>query len=229
VDHPVWLVPMTAATGAGNSSTGVVLYDTRANAGRFYPIAGLGVTRNVKTIFKSSPRNIRDADPANVQLYQIYGEPTWVTSYVQPNDYGESFQAVGIVDARRLTGANVIIAPTKTEALAAYRQWLADQNVQTGATPTGAQVTVTGRVTRVSAATRSGTTVYSLLLEGQTRIFTAGLVLSPELPLARPGDTVSVTFLDTGETTVTLTAFDDTSIAAGTPAPPTPGVTTAPP
>ena len=221
VDSPVWLVPMTSAASTDNSSTGVVLYDTRDRAGRFYPIAGLGVTQNVKTIFKSSPQNIRDYNPSNVQLYSIYGEPTWVTSFVQPNDYGESFQAVGIVDARHLNGADVIIAPSKTEALAEYRQWLADHNIQTGATPTGKPVTVQGRVTRVSAATQNGTTVYYLLLDGQTRIFEAGLALSPKLPLVQPGDTVRLTFLDTGQNVVTLTSFDDANIqvGAGTPTP----------
>lgn len=221
VNSPVWLVPMTTASGTDTSGTGVVLYDTRDNAGRYYPIKGLSVTQNVKTIFKSSPRNVRDYDPSNVQLYSVYGEPTWVTSYVQTNDYGESFQAVGIVDARHLSGANVVIAPSKGEALAEYRQWLADHNIRTGAAPTGKPVTVAGTVARVSAATQNGTTVYYLLLNGQTRIFEAGLSLSPQLPLVKPGDAVRVTYLDTGQSEVTLTAFDDTNIPAnmGTPAP----------
>lgn len=209
LDSPVWLVPMMSATGDDSAGTGVALYDTRDTAGRFYPLAGLGVTQDVTALFKSSPRNVGGYTPANVQLYSIYGEPTWVTSYVVPNDYGESFQAVGIVDARHRNGANVIVARTKAEALAEYRQWLADHNIQTGAAPTGKSVTVTGTVARVSTATQNGTTVYYLTLDGQTRIFEAGLALSPELPLVRPGDTVSVTFLDTGEDTVMLTAFDD--------------------
>jgi hypothetical protein len=163
-----------------------------------------------------------------VQLYQIYNEPTWVATFVQKNDFGGSFQAVGIVDARHLNGANVIMASTKSEALAQYAQWLADNNVQGSApTPTGKPVTITGRVTRISAATERGTTVYSMLLDGQSRIFKAGLALSPELPLVQPGDTVTVTYLDTQETVVTLTAFDDTSIHVGG-ASATPGATATP-
>lgn len=221
VGHPVWVVPMTSAAGGG-SGTGVVLYDTRGTTGRFYPITGLGVTLDVTTLFKSSQRNIGSYTPANVELYDIYGEPTWVTSYVVPNDYGESFQAVGIVDAQHLSGANVIVAPTKDEALAEYRQWLDDHNIQTGAAASGKPTTVTGTVARVSETTRNGTTVYYLRLVGQTRIFEAGLALSAELPLVQPGDSVSVTFLDTGQNVVTLTAFDDTNLAAGTPAAATP-------
>jgi hypothetical protein len=217
-DHPVWLVPMTSSSGQDNSSTGVVLYDTRANAGRFYPLVGLGVTQNVRAILKGSPLNIRDYTPTNIQLYQLYGEPTWVTTFVQPNLYGESFQAIGLLDARHLSGANVIMAPTKSAALAQYAQWLADHNIQTGATPTGKAVTVEGTIERISATTQSGTSVYFFTLAGQQRIFEAGLALSPQLPLAQPGDHVRVTYLDTGQQQVTLTAFDDLNIPLEAPA-----------
>jgi hypothetical protein len=82
-------------------------------------------------------------------------------------------------------------------------------------------------VTRINAATERGTTVYSMLLDGQSHIFKAGLALSPELPLVQPGDTVTVTYLDTQETVVTLTAFNDTSIHVGGAAV-TPGATATP-
>ncbi|MGE5334770.1 MAG: hypothetical protein ACM3N4_08740, partial [Nitrososphaerota archaeon] len=216
VDQPVWLEPMTSNNGSDNSSTGIMLFDTKDMTGRFYPLNGLGATSNVINTFQTNPQNIRNYDVGNVQLYQIYNEPTWVATFVQKNDYGGSFQAVGIVDARSLNGANVIMASSKSEALAGYAQWLADHNVQ-GSTPTpsGKSVTVTGRVTRINAATERGTTVYSMLLDGQRHIFKAPLGLSPELPLVQPGDTVTVTFLDTQETVVTLTAFNDASIHIG--------------
>jgi hypothetical protein len=216
VDQPVWLEPMTSNNGSDNSSTGVMLFDTKDMTGRFYPLSGLGATNNVETTFTSNPNNIRNYTVGAVQLYQIYNEPTWVATFVQKNDFGGSFQAVGIVDARHLSGANVIMASTKSEALAQYAQWLADNNVAGSApTPTGKSVTITGQVTRINAATERGTTVYSMLLDGQTRIFKAGLALSPELPLVQPGDTVTVTYLDTQETVVTLTAFNDASIHVG--------------
>jgi len=110
--------------------------------------------------------------------------------------------------------------PSKSLALAAYSQWLADNGVQTHKPiPSGTPVTLQAKVTRISAATESGSTVYYLLLQGQTRIFRAGLQLSAELPLVREGDAVSVTYLDTGQTVVTLTRFDDSNIQLATPTP----------
>ena len=146
VDQPVWLEPMTSNNGSDNSSTGVMLFDTKDMTGRFYPLSGLGATNNVESTFTSNPNNIRNYDVGAVQLYQIYNEPTWVATFVQKNDFGGSFQAVGIVDARHLSGANVIMASTKSEALAQYAQWLADNNVAGSApTPTGKSVTITGQ------------------------------------------------------------------------------------
>jgi hypothetical protein len=222
-DQPVWLVPMTSSSMNDQSSTGVILFDTKDMTGRYYPLSGLGVADNVETIFASNPQNIRNYAVTNVQLYSIYGEPTWVANFVQGETIGDSFQAIGIVDAKHLNGANVIMAANKTQALAGYAQWLADHNIQTPASPTGKTVSLQGRVTRISSATQNGTTVYYLLLEGQTRIFEAGLALNPELPLVQPGDQVQVNYLDTGQSFVTLTSFDDLSIhvagGASTPGP----------
>src|SRR5262249_5159474 len=172
-----------------------------------------------KTI-TSNPQNIRDYGVGSLQLYQIYGEPTWVATFVRDTDLGQTFQAVGIVDAKRLTPANVIMAPTKSEALAQYAQFLAANNVQgQGPVATGKKVEVEGKVARISAATQNGATIYYLLLEGQPRIFLASLNLSAKLPLVQAGDQVKVTYLDTGQSVETLTAFDDLSIQANATAP----------
>jgi hypothetical protein len=217
VDQPVWLEAMTSGSSTDNSATGVVLFDTKDMTGHFYPLSGLGVTANVTHTFESNPANIRGYKVANVQLYQIYNVPTWVATFVQDNAYGESFQAVGIVDARQLNGANVIMASNKQDALANYAQWLQDRNTGGGGLPTGQQLTVQGKVTRIQAATENGTSIYYLLIDGQSRIFRAPLGLSPELPLVQPGDQVRVQFADTEQSVITVSAFVDLSISVGTP------------
>jgi hypothetical protein len=217
-EQPVWVVTMTSSAQTDKSSTGVVLFSTRDLTGTIYPLTGIGVSDNVVQTITSNPQNIRDYGVGSLQLYQIYGEPTWIATFVRDNEFGQSFQAVGIVDAKRLTPANVIMAPTKSEALAQYAQWLAANNVQTqGPTATGKQVVLEGKVARISPATQNGTTIYYILLEGQPRIFLASLNLSAKLPLVQPGDQVKVTYLDTGQSVETLTAFDDLSIQASAP------------
>jgi hypothetical protein len=223
-DQPVWLVTMTSNAQTDRSSTGVVLYSTRENAGTLYPLTGIGVSDDVVKTITSNPQNIRDYGVGSLQLYQIYGEPTWVATFVRDTDIGQTFQAVGIVDARHLTGNNVIMAPTKTEALSLYAQWLAGNTTQgQGPTPTAKKVDIEGKVARISSATQDGATIYYILLEGQQRIFLATLNLSAKLPLVQPGDQVKMTYLDTGQSVETLTAFDDLSIQTTGPTPsPTP-------
>ncbi|HEV2238084.1 MAG TPA: hypothetical protein VGR57_15595 [Ktedonobacterales bacterium] len=216
-DVPVWLDPMTSSSGSDSSSTGVVLYDTHDNRGKFYPLGGLGVTNNVESTFKGNPHNLRGYDVGAVQLYQIFGVPTWVAVFVQNNSSGELYQAVGMVDARHLIGSNVIMAPTKAEALADYAQSLGTTGVTGGPTSSGQQVHVKGKITRISSALDNNTSVYYILISGQTRIFQAALSLSAELPLMREGDTVEGTYIDTGRSVVTLTALNDLDIQLATP------------
>lgn len=220
VDHPVWLQMMTSSSGTDQSSTGVVLFDTRDMRAAFYPISGLGVDTNVTQTIAGNPQNLRGYDIGSLALYSIYGEPTWVATFVRSADTGEIFQAVGMVDARHLSGANVIMASTKSDALAQYSQWLADHAIQgSGVTANGHSVKIIGQVARISSATELGNTVYYLLLNGQQHIFKAGIQLSPELPLVQPGDTVQITYLDTGLTVATVTNFSDQSIQiSGNPA-----------
>src|SRR5262249_43887663 len=185
VDQPVWIVPMTSSARTDNSSTGVILFDTRENVGHFYPLNGLGVTSNVKNTFKSNPKNIKNYDVANIQLYSIYGEPTWVCTFVTSNDFGENFQAIGMVDARHLNGANVIMESNKAAALASYAQWLANAGVNANPSPTAKPATIQGKVTRISSALENGSTVYFFQVASQSRIFKAGLALSAKLPLVQ--------------------------------------------
>lgn len=227
VDQPVWLIPMTSSSANDNSSTGIFLFNTHKNEADFYPLSGIGIGSNVSSTIQSTRANIRGYNVDSIQLYQIYGTPTWVAIFVQPTGSGSIYQAVGIVDARNLNGSNVQFEPTLSQALQDYQQWLTQQG--NGAnTPSGStKQTVTGKVLRISPVQQGGNTIYYIQVAGQKVIFTANLSLSPKLPLVQPGDTVVVSFLSTGNTVVNLASFDDTTINLGTGTP-TPGVTPTP-
>ncbi|HLV97728.1 MAG TPA: hypothetical protein VKT82_03530 [Ktedonobacterales bacterium] len=226
VDKPVWLVPMTSSSGGDNSSTGVFLFSTRGNSAQFFPLSGLAVGDTVTNAFESNPHNIRNYSVSSVQLYSIYGEPTWVAIFVQSASIGSTFQAVGFLDARDVQGANVQMESTRDAALADYSGWLASHgNTAGGPSQSGTPKQMQGVVKRIAPVTQGNSTVYYIWIVGQSHIFTADLNLSPKLPLVQPGDTVTGTYLDTSETVEALQSFDDTSIqlGAGTPTPtPTP-------
>jgi len=228
VDQPVWLLPMTSNSSSDNSSTGVFLFDTHMNEAHFYPLRGLAVGDTVTNAFQGNPHNIRQYTVSSVQLYQIYGEPTWVAIFVQSSTIGATFQAIGLLDAKDPNGSDVQMETTRQAALADYQQWLTNRgNTAGGPSQNGQTQTVQGIVKRIAPVTEGNSTVYYIWLEGQSHIFTANLTLSPLLPLVQPGDIVTGTYLDTGETIEPLQTFNDTSIQLGpgataTPTTPTP-------
>src|SRR6266487_2817648 len=165
VDQPVWLIPMTSSSANDQSSTGVFLFDTHKNEAHFYPLAGLGIGGNVQSTFQSNSKNIRNYNVASVQLYQIYGVPTWIAIYVQSSGNG-GFQPVGVVDARNLNGSNVQYEPSLPQALQDYQQWLTQQG-NGGNTPAGGTTqTVSGKVLRISSVQQGSNTIYYIQIKG---------------------------------------------------------------
>jgi hypothetical protein len=226
VDTPVWLVPITSNNTSDNSSTGIMLFDTHQNAATFYQLAGLGVGDTVQSALKSNPANIRAYDVSSVQLYQIFGEPTWVGIFTQQNSQGEAFQAVGLVDARDLNGSNVQFAPSLKQALSMYQQWLAANSSGSNGSPNpgSTEGKVQGKVLRIAPVPNGNSTSYYIQIEGQSAIYIAPVALSPLLPLVQPGDIIQGTYSGTfenvgGVQTVTLTSFTDTSISLPTATP----------
>lgn len=212
VDQPVWLIPMTSSSLGDNSSTGVFLFDTHKNEAQFYPLSGIGIASNVQNTIQSTRANIRSYAVDSIQLYQIYGEPTWVAIFVQQSDSGDIFQAVGIVDARNLNGSNVQFETTLPAALQDYQQWLTQQGNGSNTPSGGTTQTVTGKVLRIATVQAGTNTIYYIQIAGQKVIFTANLSLSPKLPLVQSGDTVTVTYLGSNSSVINLQSFDDTSI-----------------
>jgi len=218
VDQPVWLIPMTSSSTNDQSSTGVFLFDTHKNEAHFYPLSGVGIGSNVQSTFQSTSKNIRNYNVASLQLYQIYGTPTWIAIYVQSSGNG-GFQSVGVVDARNLNGSNVQYEPTLSQALQDYQQWLTQQG-NGGNTPSGGTTrSVLGTVLRISSVQQGNNTIYYIQIKGQNTIFTANLSLSAKLPLVQPGDIIKGDYT-AGGTIVNFKTFDDLTInLGGTPTP----------
>ena len=235
VDQPVWLVPMTSSAATDNSSTGIMLFDTKKNEAQLYPLSGLGVGDNVTSTFSKNPKNIRNYDVGSVQLYTIYGVPTWLAVFTQSTSQGDTFQSVGLVAAKDLSGANVQMETSIGQSLIDYQQWLASHGTGSQGNPGAGgstQTTVTGKVVRIAPVTQNNSTSYYITIEGQSHIFLAPLSLSAKLPLVLTGDTVTVTYLSAATTSViNLSSFDDTTIDLGaspTATSGTPGTTQSP-
>jgi hypothetical protein len=190
---------MRSHQASNASSTGVLLYDTRDNKGIFYPgLSGLGVGDNVTHTFQNAASNIRSYPIDAVQLYSINGVPTWVGVYTQAQgEHGQSFAAVGLVDARHLNGANVIMAADMNSALSRYASYLASGGGLTAdeiASMAKLEKTV-GQINRIGLSVELGESYYHILVGGQNQPFTATLKVSRLLPLMQVGDNVQIEYL----------------------------------
>lgn len=225
-DAPVFLYQITSASASDTTSTGFMLYDTQSVKGTYYPLGGVTVGDTVANVFEKAPGNLRNYSVGSVRFYNLYGQPTWVAIYEQTNNYGATFQSVGIVNAQHLDGANVIMADNIGDALSGYQTWLATAGtkVQTG-TSASAGASYTGTVTRINQTVESGKTVFYLMLSGSGHVYRVDPTLKGFQPNTEVGDKVRVGYIETQQQVVSLSAFDNLTIdsLATTPTPtPTP-------
>lgn len=153
VDEPVLVMGMTSNNGKDRSATGVLVYQTREQRGRFYPgLAGvnLDVSQTLKSIQENNSGN-GNKEAAAVVLYNIDGVPTWVAIYTTPQAIGRSFAGIGMLDAHNPQSNVVQYGENKAIALRKYQTYLGQGR------PNGAAVnstfkegTVSGRVVKAN-------------------------------------------------------------------------------
>lgn len=214
-DLPVYMMAITSNSDNDTSSNGFVLYDTNTLKGTFYPLTGLTVGDPVMNVFDKFDQNLKNYPVSGIRLYNLYGVPTWVAIYEQPNSQGATFEAVGMVDATNLSGNNVVWGKTLDEALSNYQAQLATQgNNQQNGTSNATGKTLTGVIERLVAQTNQGTTTYTMIISGSPHLFVVGSTLAEAkyLNVAQVGDTVTIQYNDTTQQTATVLSFEDVTV-----------------
>jgi hypothetical protein len=216
-DKPVWIVPMTSNNDSDTSANGVIVYSTQDARGTYYPgLSGIGVGSIVSQAFQKIQANTNNKmDVQSVQLYQIEGRPTWVAIYGIAQDNGtESFAGVGFVDAHSLDSANVQFANNRQDALNAYKGWIAGGGGNSGnISQQGAKSTpVTGVIKRIGWNLVAGTSTYFVSIVGDDHTFTITSKVYDSLALVQPGDTVTLSYIDSKEKQEAVTTFSDPSV-----------------
>lgn len=206
-DRFFWFTGHTSPTTRDDSLVGYTMMDARNGKMTYYK-AKTGLLNEAAAVsaVNSNVANYRGWHGAQPLFYNIYGAETWVVPVLSEDD---KFQGVGIVHA--LSG-QTFFRPAKDEVLTVYRQWLATG--QNGGSPTQSAEpkTLTAVVQRISPTTANGSTLFYFTLSGSKGIFTANVENSPEVPLTRSGDSVSIEYLDTGEKVLPVAKFDNEGI-----------------
>ncbi len=217
-----WSMPMTSINSSDSAATGLLMYETRANAGVYYPgVSGIPVGDAVTKAFDEAKGNVQKFKVKSVQLYPINGQITYVGIYVQDQgERGETFAGVGFAHARHISVNNVIFASSMQEAIARYSIWLsnmggADVDISKSGILTKP---VTGVVFRIGKMVQSGVESYVFMLNGDKRFYTISQDGYAKLPLVQPGDRVEFSFIETDQPTVAVAGFRDLTIEETTDA-----------
>lgn len=209
--HPAWQVMMTS-WNEDTSVIAVVLFDGRSNTAKVYDVSGIAIEEAVLKAFRTTNKNLKNFQPVHPSIHKIYGELTWVVSYISEDTNGdgaEPFQGIGLLQADRVDGASVVMADFKSQAFAEYRQLLARGN--TNADPEEGGITglmIEGVVTNVATAVINGNTNYYIMLDSDPdHVFQGTISDNLDLPFVRVGARVQITYLDVGNRQVDIISY----------------------
>ncbi|MDQ6826011.1 MAG: hypothetical protein M3Z14_02275 [Candidatus Eremiobacteraeota bacterium] len=181
-DQFVWFVDHTSPSGSDQSMTGFTYMDTVSGVMTYYTAAGgefssMGAQRAV-----SSNPIVRQGRlvPTQPILYNAFSRNTWVVPLVAESGKYQSLALVQASNGHVVVG-NVNAGSPQTDALAQYRAFLGNRQVNTG------QKNISGTIDRIVA----GQGALYFVLRGDSRIFSISNATDPIALLARSGDRVS--------------------------------------
>lgn len=202
-DSVYWYTGITSY-GKDESTVGFILVNSRTKEAKWYKVAGANETSARKSAEgQVQEKGYRAGYPI---LYNINSVPTYIAPLKDKEGLLKSVAFIS-VENYNLVG----VGPDIESAMRSYRVSLAsrgnlfipDNEIQ--------QVTLNGRITRISSAVKGGESYIYFMLEGDKRIFIGLANTSPKLPLAQVGDAITVIFNDNGESTVNINEFQGES------------------
>ena len=206
-----WFTGMTSAADTDSALVSIVLMDSRTGRVREYRVDGAADEKDVAGAVKSAVSNYKDWVPTPAIPENVYGNLAWIVPVVNGDGVPQRIAIVSADASKVALGENV------KQALAEFRRKMSESGERVVAGDTGTEESVAAIVDRFAADVRGGNTTYLFTLAGDARVFTGTGDVSPELPLTRVGDEVSVGFLETEETTVPVQRFDNLAIATRDP------------
>lgn len=211
--HNVWVVPMTSTSDGDHTVIGVLVFETGENKGKFYPgIKGFNEPESVDETMVNARDNIKHYPVESVQLYNIYGELTWVAIYAAPQSIGQSFGGIGILQAHSQDAADVLYAQDMPTALRQYATHLARKGQGSGSISQVANQSkeITARIKRIAempSTSLGGSPTYQFVIEGDSHTFVVSKDTYLRIGLVEKGDEVSFTYLETNSPETAVNAF----------------------
>lgn len=213
-NNPYWFSGMTSPSSKDQSLTSIVLVDAR-NPKRMIRITMTGGNEQaaldaVNAEFSQFPDRYGTA----LIPYNIYGVLTYIVPIDSHKDSGNIFQGVAFFDA---VTKQAIVGDTKEQALQAYKEYLTTKNVAIALTSESDQKTIAGSVNRIGQMTSLGRSSFNIWLDSSDAIFSVNPNLFPAVVLTDTNDRVNMTYIDTGDSVLEVSAFynDNVKVRVG--------------
>ena len=206
--QPYWVTGMTSSNTKDDSLAEIVYTNSRTGVSTSYKAHGGATNTAIQQIVDSNQdvqfKHLHGVDP---QLYNVYGTMAAVVPLLNENDY---YQGVAIVNVTNVQ--NVAVGRDQYEALRNYQKKLASSGQQVSLGKEYRKASAKGMVDRVTMALSNSETGYYLHVAGVPHIFFGGQELSVKLPLTQKGDSVAITYVNSGEDILPLSSFDNLSL-----------------
>lgn len=230
-----WQDLMTSSSSTDNAGVGVMFYDARAKQGTYYPFDNpFPIGSQVVSLFENN-KNLRQANNKVDQLIfvNIFNQPTWMATMVTTGSVGLVYQNTAFVRAsKNAASEDVQFDKDPKIAVRNYQLWLASHQNQAemDVTQQNQKVSLTGTVTSIGTTDANGNTYHIFTLadasgqpvtykdpSGAVKVrYFVGLydpTTRIELPLAKIGDHVALTYQDTNlDQAVQIETFDDLDV-----------------
>ena len=193
LEDDVWLY--TGLTSAGNdaSNIGFVLVNMRTKEARYYTVSG-ATEYSAMSSAEGQVQHLSYVSTFPI-LLNIGNQPTY---FISLKDNAGLVKMFAFVNVERYQ--LVAIGDTLNEAYSEYLKALA-QNTEVDAS---ALVNTRGVIRSVSTAVQDGNSYYYIELEDSDKVFVAPIQVSQVLAVLKPGDTVTVGYVDSQETFIDI-------------------------
>ena len=195
---------MTSA-GSDESTVGFMLSNTRTKETTFYKIAGATETAAMKSAEgKVQHLGYQSSFPL---LLNVENEPTYFMTLKDNQGLVKQYAFVNVKDYSKVgTGE------TLDEARANYTKLVFGGQGNFSDISSGEHKTITATIDRLGMSQTDGNTYYTIILKEHPELLLMGSgTISPELPISREGDQVTIEYIDAKNKTKTIVSFDNLS------------------
>ncbi len=200
-----WYSGLTSK-GSDNSTTGFMLIDSRTKAVKHYEVSG--ATEGAAQGSAEGATQEKRYHASSFILYNVAGKPTYI---------GPLKDGAGLVKAVAMVSVEnydiVGIGATPADALRSYRSALASRGNGLVADPALKRETFSGSIVRFGSDTRGNQTFFHFTLsEKSGYMFVGTSSTGATLPVTKQGDSVTVTYTETGSGLVDIESFSNDSL-----------------